>query len=168
MVCVLACGTSLGLFMWLAQSVAAAAARREAIVARIADLAGQWATVRSTSFLSQERAADLERIKKFYLNPREPVAFVETLETVAKSTGNRITLTADEGTNSGGGIIFRATLDGTQGSVVRFVRALERAPYLIHVQEISFQNVAAEKSGGSGVSLRAGARMIVIIRVRTL
>lgn len=161
-VCFFAFGASVGVFAWLAQSVAREVGRREAIVARIAELAGERAGVRAVSLLSEERAADLERIRKFYVSRSEPVAFVEALEAAAKNTGNRITLAVDDGAHAGANLVFRATLDGTQGSVIRFVRALEHLPYLVHAQEISFQHVVGDKSGGSG------ARMIVIIRARTL
>jgi len=158
--CILALSVSVGVFVWLAQSVAGEVERRKATAARIADLAGERAGVRAVSLVADMRAADLERIKGFFVSRSEPVAFVETLEAVAKNTGNRITLTVDEGANPGANLVFRATLDGTQGSVIRFVRALEYLPYLVHVQEISFQHVAADKS--------AGARMLVVIRARTL
>lgn len=160
--CILAFGVSVGVFILLVRSVTGEAERREAIIARIEELAGERAGVRAVSLLSGKRAADLERIKKFFVSRSEPVAFVETLETVAKDTGNRITFAVDEGAHAGANLVLRATLAGTQGSMMRFVRALEHVPYLVHVQEISFQRVAADKSGGSG------ARMIVTIRARTL
>lgn len=163
---VLFCAVSAGIFIFFAQSVARASAARSAIASRISILAHERAAAGAAKRGSEARAADIERIRGFFVRRDQPIAFVEQLEAMAKRTGNSVALDVDESSGAGGDLVFRITLRGTRATVVRFIRALEAAPHLTRVEEMHFQDTGGEEIARSA-GPEADARLLLKVRVKT-
>lgn len=155
---------SAGGFALVARAVARASEESSVIAGRARDLAEERAAANAAEGRSMERIVGIERIWGFLVR-RQPVAFVEQLEAIAKKTGNAAALDADEASDVGG-IVFRITLEGTRETVARFVRAVESMPYLARVEEMSFQSIRAEEAG-SFTPPSAGARLLLTVRATT-
>ena len=147
------------IFLWMARSVAGNGVIRENIIARINDLSQEREYARAASAVTDARAADLSRIREFFVNRKAPVALVEFLEETARSTGNGIALALDE--SAGDDLVFRAALEGTPETALRTLRAWEAAPYLISVDAFALENASAQQPGAGPAH---PTRLIITIR----
>ncbi|MDP3710369.1 MAG: hypothetical protein Q8R29_01450 [bacterium] len=94
-----------------------------------------------------ERSDDLARINKVLINKEKPVDFVEDLEGLAKASGNLFVIDLDE--NKSGeskDLFFRLAVDGTEKSVMRYLKALELMPYKISIKELALQQIDSGKT----------------------
>ena len=130
--------------------------------------------VRKINFWLEEKNSDVARIKKFFVERDEIVEFIETLEGLAKNSGNKIALDYDEFKSQGEYLFFRLTADGTEKSVRRYLEAMEFLPYEIRTADIAFQKLT---QGRENTSLAASStkipeiiithRLIIGIMVKT-
>lgn len=103
--------------------------------------------VRGVDSLLSEREADVSRIKNFFVEPERVVEFIESIETLAKNTGNKISIDFDEAKSSGENYYFRFTIDGTEKSVIGYLRATELYPALIRIQDFVLQRLVQSAEG---------------------
>ncbi len=158
-----------GIFFLLAVQVRSGADVRRDLVSKISDRIDERAVGNSSAALFSVRSADIERVRSFFINRDQPVAFVENLERAAATGGVIVTFNLDEAGSGPHDLLFRLTIGGSQESVIRYLELLEVAPYLAHIEEVTFQKAAPGSAGGFG-SLGHGsdARARVTIRVQTL
>ena len=103
--------------------------------------------IRLAQITKDEYESDLKRISRIFVNKDQPIELVEDLESLAKASGNLFVIDLDENKSAEGkNLFFRIAVDGTQASVMRYLRALELMPYKISVSEMVFQKVDSEKA----------------------
>ena len=95
--------------------------------------------------LFQDRAEDFSKIKSFSVNKERPVVFIEDLEDIARKTLNRIGINFDEGKSKDKNIYFRLMVDGSEDSLLKYLKLLELLPYKIKVEEVSFQKLTSSE-----------------------
>ena len=153
-------------FFWLAGSIAGGGAVRDAIIVRTRAVAAQRESARVGSQVLESRAADIARIKSFFINRRDPVAFVDDLERTVRATGSTVALAVDESAGTGADLVFHATVQGTQENILRSVRAMDFLPYFARIEEVGFARAPANNFGAPGAGNMIQA--ILTIRVSAL
>jgi len=157
---------SILIFGWFSGTIDSSSAGLGSIRARIRLLEKERAAVRGLVFLLESRETTLARIQKFLVRRDEPLEFIETLENIAKVSGNLVALDFDsEKSKKGDELAFRVIVDGTRVGVFRYVRLLELLPYHIRINEIAYQKLGGE-SGGPSKKALPEARMIISIFVK--
>ena len=131
---------------------------------KIGTLAEERGRARASEALLTEREDDIRRISAFFLDRRNPIAFIEAVEHVAEKTGTTITLEIDEQAGGDHALRFRLALEGRENALYGFVRVLELLPYKIDIQDMLFQNVSSESTPPRGRSL---ARLLLSVDVTT-
>lgn len=154
-----------GAFLWMARSVRHGVLARQAIAQDIADLAEDRAAARNAAALVRSRAADLDRVKNFFVDRERPVAFVEDLERLAKDTDTVLALGVDEGGSDKDTFLFHLSVEGDRARVIRYVRGLEAIPYVIHVDEMSLEKGNPE-SYRAGIASGRGPKMRLMLTIR--
>ena len=150
------------IFFWLFESVSGDRAVRDAIIARTRAVLGEREAARTGAQILENRAADISRIRNFFVNRRDPVSFVDVLERTVRATGSTIALAVDE--EAGAGLVFHVTVRGGRENVLRAVRALEAIPYFAQMEEMGFGRATAGSAGPAGSAVQA----IFTIRVSAL
>ena len=102
-------------------------------------------------------------LSNFFINYREPVEFIETLEDLAKKTGVILAIDLALGVPGANELPLRLNIEGSEKNVLRYLRLLELLPNQILVEDIGFQSILS----APGVSL-ASHRLQLSIRVSTL
>lgn len=94
--------------------------------------------------LLENRDKDLTKINSFLVSKDRPVGFIEDLEDAAKKTKNRVAIDFDETRSKNKDIFFRLAIDGSEDSVLRYLKLLEFMPYKIKVEEVSLQKLTSQ------------------------
>lgn len=155
-----------GFVFWrLSESVVRNDAAVSEIRSRIDGFVQERAAAKALGAILVKRQDDLVRIGRFFIDRRQPVAFLEALEALARATGNAVVIELDEGRSDRQYLGFRITVDDDWQGILHYVELFEKMPYVIEIQEITYQNLVADSSrkisGPSGrliVSFRVGAR----------
>lgn len=146
---------------WLFSQVKKASASLGETASRVARLEAERKTAREIQALLKDRAVDLAKVNKFFVDRGEPVEFIENLEAIAKKTQNRIAIDFDEGQSRGKNLFFRLTIEGSEANIRKYFKLLELMPYKIKIEDMIFQKIG---SGAASFS----SRLIVLIQVETL
>ncbi|MBI2122466.1 MAG: hypothetical protein HYT98_05135 [Candidatus Sungbacteria bacterium] len=161
------------LFWWFSGTIDNSFIKLGLIRERIQQLEKEREAVRELASLLKSRESTLTRIQKFLVRRDEPLEFIETLENTAKATGNAVALDFDsEKSKKGDELVFRVIIDGTRVGVFRYIRLLELLPYHIRIDEVAYQKLSGESSGGGVVAGRSSkktlpeARMMISIFVK--
>lgn len=109
--------------------------------------------------LADERPQDFERIAGYAVDPENPVAFIETLEGLAKKTNNQIKLDVGAATISEGELPFSISLEGAKNDVLKYLKLVELLPYELRVENFDFTSSVSQSQP------KAGAGPIVQLRV---
>lgn len=134
------------------------------IQSKIDGLARERVDAKLIERLFGERKDDYMRIKEFYADSEQPVAFLKNLEAFARATGNTLAIDVNEGGSDARHLSFRLALEGKEKDLLAYVRLLERAPYLVEIMEVLYQNLALEESRRAG---SPPARLNITLQVRT-
>lgn len=150
-------------FVWLVLQVWSVSFDIQVAKSKAAALELERKEVRSMNMLFEERREAIERFSKFFVNYREPVEFIETLEDLARKTGNILSIDLALGSPGLKELPLRLNIEGSEKNVLRYLKLLELLPYQILVEDIGFQNILSTP----GVSL-VSHRLQLSIRVSTL
>ncbi len=164
------CNILLGvLYWWLYIYVSGARMSLSKVKSDIASSGEDRKAVRAADLIFAERKDDLARIEKFFIDSKQPVDFIESLENLARATRNQITLSVDSGIREQRMLAFRLSLDGSKENLLRYLALLELLPYEIHVDEISLQRAEGFEAGAAvGQSGTSPAhRLSLLFRVKT-
>lgn len=133
----------LGVLAWGYWVIAESVARSDTVFAEIqtglASLEEARRDAGKAEALMERRREDFIRISNFFVDRERPVAFIEDIEKLARLTGNEISLTIAEGAGARDAILFRITIDGTDGSVFKMLKLMELMPYHLTINDIAFQ-----------------------------
>lgn len=155
-------GVSIWTYVYMASSIARAKTALVEVKQEIISAEAERKEARSLKKTLEERDADIARINKFIINRQSPIEFIEELENLARRTQNSIILDVQNEKN-GPDLSFRLTLEGSQDSVTKYLRALELLPYEIQVEDIAYQRVSSDpRVAGSS----AFSRLILSIKVK--
>jgi len=106
------------------------------------------------------------------VNRENVVDIIESLESLARETGNNLTLDFDEAKSAEADFFFRLTIAGAKDNVLKYLKALEYYPAEIKILDIVFEQ--ANPGGGAAFSALSGApktipathRLIINIAVK--
>lgn len=115
---------------------------------------------RAASALLQQRRGDIARITAFLVDKEKPVVFIETIENLAKNTGNRLELTLAGDERKDSELAFIALVQGTEEGVMRYLKLLELLPYAITFDTVRFERTPSDTG-------TASHRLTLGLRVRT-
>lgn len=159
------CGIVLGACAWIFWYAASAVTDNDAVRAGIQQKIDglEQDRVRSQAFsaLLARRRDDIGSIGGFFPERNHPVIFLQTLESLGRTTGATIAIDVDDGAGDADHLGFRVTLTGSEQALVLYVRLLERAPYDLAIIEINETRNASDSSAGPG------NQMVLTISVRT-
>ena len=157
---------ALGWGYWqLARRVNANNLERREIELRIAGLEEERRNARNLASLLDERRLEVSRINRFFIDRDRPIAFIEDIERLAAATDNIVTIDIDEEQSDERNLGFQLTLEGSQVSILNYVRLFELAEYKIAGQELAFQKSAADAAQTTSAGRPAG-RLLLTIRAR--
>ena len=139
------------------------AARRELQI-KIAEVGEERRLARVSEGLLRKREEDSTRIRRFFADRKNPLAFIEAAEHAAARTGNTVALDIDEGGSREQALRFQLTVEGEERGLLRFIAALELLPYRIDMEEMVFQSQASEGSAG-GRPQGPSARLVLALHV---
>lgn len=145
---------------WLFSQVKKAGATLTETANKAALLEAERKTAREIQVLLKDRAGDMAKINKLFVDRGEPVEFIENLEKTAKKTGNKIAIDFDEGRSKDKNLFFRLTVEGNEAHTRKYLKLLGLMPYKMKIEDLAFQKIGAGKT--------ASSRLIVLIQVETL
>lgn len=114
------------------------------------------------SFLDK-RGDDIAGLDKIFIDRERPVEFIETLENLARTTGNRLTIEFNEGVSTKTILSFRLTIEGAESSTKKYLELLELLPYIIKIENLSFQKYSDPTYSGGYTLLLTKATLIFTI-----
>lgn len=115
--------------------------------------------------LAGERPQNFERIAGYAVDPENPVAFIETLEGLAKKTNNQIKLDVGAATISEGELPFNISIEGAKNDVLKYLKLVELLPYELRIESFEFTAREASNQPKAGAGSRAELR--IALRVKT-
>lgn len=155
-------GACLRIFWFVASGVTQDDAVRADIQTRLDGFAQDRLRAQAARVLRAERQGDITRILEFFVDRAHPVAFLQTLEELGRATDTAVTIEVDDAGSDREHLGFRVIVEGSeQRSMVRYVRLLERLPYVIAVSEINEERRSPEAQSGPA------DRLVASFRVRT-
>lgn len=165
---------SASLLGWFFGTIDRSFAELDDIRVRIQSFEEEREAVRRIASLIESYRSTTARIHEFMIRRDDPLEFIETLENVARATGNAAVLDFDsEKSKKGDELVFRVTVDGTREGVFRYVELLELLPYPIRIDEIGYQALNVESVASRGKTAARSsqkslpeARMIISIFVK--
>lgn len=100
---------------------------------------------------------NLEKIDQLFVDPNNPVDFIEFLENTASSSQitSQISLppsSVDSQPASQNFIIFQFASKGSFSDVLNFAEKIETGPYLIEIENLTIQDSEESTSGHSNIS----------------
>lgn len=157
-------GSAVFAFRYMAGSVIRNGNAIWEIQSKIDDFARERMDAKIIEEFLDERGEDYARIREFYIDAKQPVAFLEHLEALARTTGNALAINLDGGGNDARHLGFRLTLEGSEEGILTYVRLLERVPYHVEIAGIFYQSLVSDVPPRAGEPL---ARLSITLRVRT-
>lgn len=114
-----------------------------------------------------ERTADIGRLKAFFVDRQEPVAFIEQLEDLGRATHTSVSLSlpSSSGSTDNGVLSFRITVDGSPDNLVTYVKLLGLLPYNVALHDLAFQKL--EEGQGIVGAPTGSHRLTLLISVAT-
>lgn len=100
------------------------------------------------ALILERRRSDLDRISAVFVNRARPVAFIETLEGLASSSGNKIAIDIIDQKSDERHLGFRLTVEGEDQNLLRYVRLLETLAHKLEMEEAVFQKNLPDPSAG--------------------
>ncbi|MBI2056463.1 MAG: hypothetical protein HYT37_03715 [Candidatus Sungbacteria bacterium] len=159
---VLSAGAAGILFSWLTLHITSITADLEAIESKLAILEYERNNIRQIEDSLEEKKPLVTRFHTILVDHNRPIAFLESLTELGKTTGNKITLDYSEQESNQESLVFRLTIEGSASSTAKYLKLLELMPYAITVEHINWQSLA-QNSGEQ----TADTRMLITIRVRS-
>lgn len=157
------CLACLWVFWFLASAVLRDDTVRAAIQTRLDGFARDRASAQVAIALSAERQADITRIFGLFVDRTHPVVFLQALESIGRAIGASVVIEVDDAANDSEHLGFRVIVEGdAEDSAVRYMRLLERLPFLITVIQMS-----EEKKPSDAAQFGPRDRLVVSLRVRT-
>lgn len=122
----------------------------------------------NADFLNK-RADDINTILNFFVLKDRPLSFIETIEMVARRTGNKMTLNPEEIKSDPSSLLFRIAIEGTDDTVRSMIRILDSLPYDAATESLQFsRDILPETQVPSIASAKnIPARAAIAIRVKT-
>lgn len=165
--CLVSVGAGVGAFVFATMKISAGIDARAVIIPEIYRLSEERVLGRGVGSLLTTRQDDLSRIQGFFADRARPLAFVESMQQAAKATGNFAEFAVSEKGGSNTDLLFRASIEGTEKSVMRYVRAIESLPYIVFIEEASFEKIAPGSRRPRAGFSTAEVRLSIAIRVKT-
>ena len=108
----------------------------------IASIEAENDAIRNFQMIRSSHAADIKRIRAFFIEKDQPLDFIETIESLGRSTHTKLTLDALPTTNKTTSLTFRIVAEGNEKDVFRFLSLVELAPYQITIHSFAVNQVA--------------------------
>ena len=160
---VLVLGVCAGGFWFIASGVGEDEAVRAGIQGRLDALAEDRGRAQASNALRAGRQEDRARILGFFVDRAHPIAFLQMLERLGRTTGATVAIDVDDGAGDEQHLGFRVIVEGGEQNAVRYMRLLEHSPYAIVVSDISEEKKSPDAASSSG----SPDRLVVSLRVRT-
>jgi len=120
--------------------------------------------------LYTEYQSKFEKIKSLFIDPREPINFVEFLERESNNSNLSIGMSINPAKEIKGdpwpSMNFQLTLKGTFPNFLEFLEKLESAPYLIEFQNLNIRKLSEKESQEEGIS-EGGIVATLLLKVYT-
>lgn len=136
----------------------------QATRSEIASIESENDVIREFQQLVTKRAPDINRVHALFIEADRPLRFIETIESLGRTTKNLITLDAQSPGNDTQYFTFRITAEGEKRNVFRFLDLLEHMPYEITVRSYS-SNALSEQDPTDPESQRM--RLALMLEVKT-
>lgn len=159
---------AIAVFFLASQTVRSSRAALQAIETNIHFLEQEHASGMQIAQALGRRTRDVERLKKFFVNPERPLDFIEKIEDVARRTGNGISLALDQSRAEPKTLFLRLALEGGDSNIASMLSLIDTLPYDIEVRQMNYETLG-ERSGQIPIAqgAKASARMTLVIGVKT-
>lgn len=151
-------------FWRMTQDVLRSMAVGRELQAQIDDLEHERIEAKEAEKMFAERAEDYKKIKEFYVDAAQPVAFLKDLEAIGRATGVKLAVDLNGSGRDERYLALRLTVEGAEDRLLSYARLLERLPYHLEITEVAYQNPAAEPAHRPG---DPSGRFEISFRVRT-
>lgn len=108
----------------------------------------------------REHAGDVAVLENAFVDAKNPLPFIETIEKTAKAHGVSLKLSLPE--KRGDILIIRIESESSAAGLLSFLHAIEQLPYQAIVKEFSFESLGAAGSGGESKASRLVATVEVL------
>lgn len=149
---------------WFCARVLADDAARSGIRQKIERLAASRASAHAFAEFRDARQEDLSRIGAFFSDRSRPIALLQALEALGRATGNQIMIDIDDASSDDKYLAFRVSIEGSEQSILRYVRLLEHIPYQTKITAMNYER--SPRDSRAVLSSGASGRLIVALRVR--
>ena len=114
----------------------------EQIKSGIASIEAENDAIRNFQMIRSSRATDIERIRAFFIEKDRPLDFIETIESLGRSTKIKLLLDALPPTDKTASLTFRVIAEGSEKDVSRFLSLVELMPYEITIHSFAVNQTA--------------------------
>ena len=162
-------GTAAKLYGMLVANITAMNEKNSMLENKIANSEEDQRHAHTLSVLFESRKDAIERIKQIFVNRERPVAFLDDLTSLGNNTGNKIALDYLENESTEALLSFRLTVEGTEGTIIKFLRILELSPYSVAIQELNWEKLNEENVSRNAPPvppIRLTLRLTVAVRTR--
>lgn len=158
-------GGGMGGLWLLSRSVTRTQASIQRIRNEILMLEEERRFARAVQSFLDKRGDDIAGLDKIFIDRERPVEFIETVENLARTTGNRLTIEFNEGVSTKTILSFRLTIEGAESSTKKYLELLELLPHIIKIENLSFQKYSDPTY--SGEYARLLTKMTLIFTINT-
>lgn len=114
--------------------------------------------------------SDLEKIDKLFIDSKNPVNFIEFLETISynsnvSSSINLVSSAGDQNINGLPVAVFQISAKADILNILKLIKKIETGPYLIRIQNLTIKKSEQDNIKGENLSNRVDA--IFLIEVAT-
>jgi len=135
--------------------------------AKISSGEKNFAHMVAISDLMKKHAQKIARIRYIAIDSSRPLPFIETIEQIGRSTNLKVILTVDEKKKDTPSLLFRATLEGSEGNIRAMIALIQQLPYQVKIEDISFQRDISPSLGSGQIIPSTPTRLFITMRVAT-
>lgn len=121
-------------------------------------------SIRDFQFIRSNRADDIDRINSFFIEQERPLAFIESVESLGRTTRNVLVLGAESNLTGSGYFTFRITVEGERKNALRFLSLIETMPYQLYIETYDLTTLSLPTPG---LPDSEKTRLAMTIKVKT-
>lgn len=117
--------------------------------------------------LLETRSKDIARIQRIAIDRQRPLQFIETIEQIARITHTQSALGVNEIKDDKQSLLFHVTWEGEEKNVRTMLALLQKLPFQIVIQDMSFQKDILSAPGQTQTSGTGNARLVLSMKIKT-
>lgn len=108
----------------------------------LSNIQKQREELRLSSYFLKENHSAIQELLAFFVDPKQPIAFIKTLEKLALLTNTKISIPTASKNKQENILNFSIALEGEKNNVLQYLKLLELLPYDISINDISINRIS--------------------------